>query len=200
MRPPCTSHTFVSSANSVIKTPNYRFDHRRAIGTAARESKPGLTDSPVSLRKVATVAKSCETELSAKMAHPIGDGRFSVCIAQQKASPWKREKKICVQKKQGIAGKHFWVGIRHLQGIERGVPRTARQSGGLQQTKHYGDKKATCKKSYQSMRRQRFNMESLRHKTVCDKGKRGKEGISAWHIIQTPFPRRKHFRLYRRIA
>jgi hypothetical protein len=48
------------------------------------------------------------------------------------------------------------------------VPRTARQSGGLQQTKHYGDKKATCKKSYQSMsvRRQRFNIESLRHKKV----------------------------------
>jgi hypothetical protein len=47
----------------------------------------------------------------------------------------------------------------------------------------------------------RFNIVSLRHnKKDCDKGKRGKEGISAWHIIQTPFPRRKHFRLCRRIA
>ncbi len=49
------SHAFVSSVNSVIETPNYRFDHRRAIGTAARESKFGLTDSPISIRKVATV-------------------------------------------------------------------------------------------------------------------------------------------------
>jgi hypothetical protein len=80
------------------------------------------------------------------------------------------------------------------------VPRAARQSRGLQQTKHCGDKKATCKKSYQSMRRQRFNIESLRHKKGCDKGKRGKEGNSAWHFIQTPFPRRKHFRLCCRIA
>jgi hypothetical protein len=110
------------------------------------------------------------------MAHPIGNGTFSVCIAQHEASLWKREKKISVfERNGGIAGKHFWVGIRHLQGIERGVPRAARQSGGLQQTKHYGDKKATCKKSYQSMRRQRFNIESLRHKKGCDKGKRGKE-------------------------
>ena len=31
-------------------------------------------------------------------------------------------------------------GIRHLQGIERGVPKAARQSGGLQQTKRGGDK------------------------------------------------------------
>jgi hypothetical protein len=53
----------------------------------------------------------------------------------------KREKNSVIERNRGIAGKHFWVGIRHLQGIQRGVPRTARQSGGLQQTKQYGDKK-----------------------------------------------------------
>jgi len=79
LRPPCMRHVSVSSANSVIETPNYRFDHRRTIGTAARESKPGLSDSPISIRKVATVTQSCETELSAKMAHPIGDGTF-LCL------------------------------------------------------------------------------------------------------------------------
>jgi hypothetical protein len=55
----------------------------------------------------------------------------------------KREKNIWELKKEGIARKHFWVGIRHLRGIGRGMPRTARQSGGLQQTEHDGDKKAT---------------------------------------------------------
>jgi hypothetical protein len=76
----------------------------------------------------------------------------------------EREKNIWESKKEGIARGHFWVGIRHLQGIERGMPRTARQSGGLQQTKHDGDKKATCKKSYQSMRRRDFNIISLTQK------------------------------------
>jgi hypothetical protein len=41
------------------------------------------------------------------MAHPIGDGRFSVCIAQHKASPWKKRKKILCLKETGDSGKAF---------------------------------------------------------------------------------------------
>jgi hypothetical protein len=199
----CTSHAFVTSANSVIETPNYRFDHRRAIaiGTAARESKPGLTDSPISIRKVATVTSHARRNFPPKWLIRSAMDVLSLHCPPQSESMEKR-KKILRLKETGDSGKAFlgWYTAPSRYRARSAKDREA--IGRATANKTLWRQKTTCKKSYQSMsmRRQRFNIESLRHKKVCDKGKRGKEGISAWHIIQTPFPRRKHFPLCRRIA
>jgi hypothetical protein len=72
-------------------------------------------------------------------------------------------------KETGDSGKAFLVGIWHLQGIERGVPRTARQSGGLQQTKQYGGQKSNVQEIISKHETASFNIVSLRHKKSCDK-------------------------------
>jgi hypothetical protein len=55
------------------------------------------------------------------------------CPAAQKNQSMEKDKKKSGMKERGARQQTFLgSGIWHLQGIERGVPKAARQSGGLQ--------------------------------------------------------------------
>jgi len=167
-------HVLVSPANSVIETPETASIIIARSAPRSKSLERGWLTRRLASVKLLLLPVMRDGTFRQNGSHPIGDGRSEKLYCPTHQSMEKRKKNLGMKVREGIKTKHFWVGIRHLQGIGRGMPRTARQSGGLQQTKHDGDKKATCKKSYQSMRRRDFNIISLRHKRTVTSENEGK--------------------------
>ncbi|KAI0269233.1 hypothetical protein BC834DRAFT_865386 [Gloeopeniophorella convolvens] len=154
-----------------------KFHSKRPPGTppiivarsAPRPVLQSAADSPISVRK------PCATELSAKSAQPIDNHKSSSNLHFDERQRGRGEGQTAVQKKkQGV--ERFWYTASSRYRARKHNGREGIK--GATKNKRDGDKRAACKKPYQSMRASRNNKKRTVFNTK-DCARQGKVSVRA---------------------